>query len=89
MVRYARPLAKKVLLDFFQKIASPSFRQAESWQSPRSLAAASETSFQKKGRRARGPSRGVLVWAHKRYGGATTQKNAKHSFSIQHLSAEC
>jgi hypothetical protein len=38
-------LAIKVLLDFFQKIASPSFRQAESWQRPRSRPAGREIPF--------------------------------------------
>ena len=47
MALHTVALAIKVLLDFFQKIASPSFRQAESWQSPRSLAAASKISFPK------------------------------------------
>ena len=61
MALHTAALAKKVLLDFFQKIASPSFRQAESWQSPWSLAAEGEIPFQKRAGELEDPSDGVNI----------------------------
>ena len=54
MALHTAALAKKVLLDFFQKIAGPG-------QSPRSLAAASEIPFQKRAGELEDPPDGVNI----------------------------